>query len=255
MSFCEKCGAYIPIGETACPACGHDPEAEARAAREAAAKAAAEEKARQAAAAAAAFRQQQEAEAEQRRAAAEAEARAARERLRQEEERRRAEEAHRWQQDPRQRQGYSGGAARSQYASERTGRTGTQYTSQRTGAQSTWTPPWQASQTNRDEAMRRQASDSAANQKLSILSYIGPLFVIPMLSRPNDDFARYHANQGLSLFLAGAAMNLACGILGLDGLTGLVSLAQLAGAVIGIRNVLRGKKDPLPLIGNWKLLK
>ena len=36
LSFCDKCGAYIPIGETECPACGYDPEAEAKKAAEAA---------------------------------------------------------------------------------------------------------------------------------------------------------------------------------------------------------------------------
>ena len=35
MAFCDKCGAYIPIGETACPACGFDPEEEIRKAKEA----------------------------------------------------------------------------------------------------------------------------------------------------------------------------------------------------------------------------
>ena len=35
MAYCKKCGAYIPIDETACPACGYDPEEEARQAREA----------------------------------------------------------------------------------------------------------------------------------------------------------------------------------------------------------------------------
>ena len=33
MAYCKKCGAYIPIGDTACPACGYDPEEEARLAR------------------------------------------------------------------------------------------------------------------------------------------------------------------------------------------------------------------------------
>ena len=37
MSFCDKCGAYVPIGDTVCPACGYDPEAEAKKAAEAAA--------------------------------------------------------------------------------------------------------------------------------------------------------------------------------------------------------------------------
>ena len=35
MSYCPRCGAYIPIGETACPACGYDPKAEERAREEA----------------------------------------------------------------------------------------------------------------------------------------------------------------------------------------------------------------------------
>ena len=34
MAYSKKCGAYIPMGETACPACGYDPEAEERQARE-----------------------------------------------------------------------------------------------------------------------------------------------------------------------------------------------------------------------------
>ena len=46
MSFCDKCGAYIPIGETECPACGYDPEAEAKKAAEAAQRAAEEERRR-----------------------------------------------------------------------------------------------------------------------------------------------------------------------------------------------------------------
>ena len=58
MNTCEKCGAYIPIGETACPACGYDlAEQEKRAAEEARRKAAEEARRRAA-----------EAEAEKRRA-------------------------------------------------------------------------------------------------------------------------------------------------------------------------------------------
>ena len=46
LSFCDTCGAYIPIGETECPACGYDPEAEAKKAAEAAQRAAEEERRR-----------------------------------------------------------------------------------------------------------------------------------------------------------------------------------------------------------------
>ena len=60
MNTCEKCGAYIPIGETACPACGYDPAENERRAKEEARRKAAEEARRRAA----------EAEAERRRAQA-----------------------------------------------------------------------------------------------------------------------------------------------------------------------------------------
>lgn len=256
MSFCEKCGAYVPIGETVCPACGHDPEAEARAAREAEEKAAAEEKARQAAAAAAAFQQQQAAEAQAKRKAAEEQAREARERLRQEEERRRAEQQRRWEQDPRQQQGFTGGAAQGQYASQRAEAPKTQYTSQRTDS-GAWSPPWQETQRSAGAGydQRQRAADSVAHEKLSILSYLGILFLIPLLTRKDDDFARYHANQGLSLFLASAALTTLGSITGLGILGAAATIFQIYGAVKGISNVLRGKKEPLPFIGNWKLIK
>lgn len=49
MNTCEKCGAYIPIGETACPACGYDPAEKEKRAREEARRQAAEEARRRAA--------------------------------------------------------------------------------------------------------------------------------------------------------------------------------------------------------------
>ncbi len=272
MAFCDKCGAYIPIGETACPACGYDPEEEARKAKEAeeaeARRRAEEEAKQQAEAQAAAARKRAEEDAEARRKA-QAESWAAQQR-KQEDARRRAEQV-------RQRQQYyTGGAAQSQYASQRTGQSKayqSQYTSQRTGSSQQWAPPWQetrnhgnaqsqstyqgytGSQSQQYADMREKAADSVANQKLSILSYIPwvPTFLIPLLARKDDDFARYHANQGLSLFLVTAAAS------ALEPVSGLFPLVGLGFGVYcmvkGIRNVLSGKKEPLPLIGNWKLIK
>lgn len=235
MAYCKKCGAYIPIGETECPACGYDPEAEARQAEEAKAKA--EEEARRKKAA--------DEAAEKERSWAQQE--------REREERQRAK----WSQDPRQSQGYGGGAAQSQYASQRTGKNSTagQYTSQRTG----WAPPWQetqnhgASQSYYDQRNRAKAADSANNQNLSILSYLGPLFLIPLLTRPNDDFARYHANQGLILFLFNGLVSIAAGASG--GLASLAGIFTIYCMIKGIGNVRKGKKEPLPFIGGLKLLK
>src|SRR3954470_1008619 len=45
-------------------------------------------------------------------------------------------------------------------------------------------------------------SDIEQNKVYAILAYLGPLFLVPLLAAPNSKFARYHANQGLVLFLA-----------------------------------------------------
>ena len=243
MAFCKKCGAYIPIDETVCPACGYDPDEEARKAKEAeeAARRAEEEKKR--------------AEEEERKRKEKEAAWAERERRREEEERRRAEE--------RRKQGYAYGAAQAQYTSQHTGQ-GSAYQSQQTSQHTgqTWTPPWsqqqsasgaQQSQTDYS-AMQQQAKESVDNQKLSVLSYLGPLLVIPLLSRSDDDFARFHTNQGLALFITNALVGLAGEMLG--GLVGAAgSVFGLYCMIKGISNVLKGKKEPLPLIGNFKFLK
>lgn len=230
MAFCKKCGAYIPIGDTACPACGYDPEEEARLAREAKEKAEEEERQKK-----------------------EAEKKARQERERQEQKRKQ------WSQDPRQSQGYGGGAAQAQYASQRTDQTSTQ--GQSASGRTGWAPPWQETQNHGSAAQSRvdyearnraRAGDSAANQGLSVLSYLGFLFLIPLLTRPNDDFARYHANQGLVLFLFNGLLSLLAGSSALAGMGWIFSLYC---CIKGIRNVLQGKKEPLPLIGKLRLLK
>ena len=101
--------------------------------------------------------------------------------------------------------------------------------------------------------MRDQAKASVDNQKLSVLSYLGPLVFIPMFARSNDDFARYHTNQGLVLFLANAALGIVAGGSGLLATAG--SCFSIYCMIKGISNVLKGKKEPLPLIGGIKLLK
>lgn len=248
MEYCKKCGAYIPIGETTCPACGYDPEEEARQARE---------------------RQEREAEEARRRKeaeeAAEKERREKERRAKQqqswaEQERKREEERRqRWGRDPRQGQSYSSGAAQSQYTSQRTGQSGTQsqYTSQRTDKQTGWTPPWKETRNRTSsssasyEENRARAADSAANQDQSTLSYLGPLFLIPLFTRPNDDFARFHAGQGLNLFLLEAlSVSIFAGPLRAAGI-----LFSIYCAIKGISSVRKGKKEPLPLIGKLKLFR
>lgn len=240
MAYCKKCGAYIPIGETACPACGYDPEAEERQARE--------------------QKERQEEEARRKKEAEEAAEKERREKERRSQQQKTWAEQERRRREREKRQGqnytgYTGGSAtQSQYSSQQT----TQNTSQnrRTG----WTPPWKETQGQSssyyDTAYAKnkaQAQDSAANQHLSILSYLGPLFMIPLFTRPNDDFARFHANQGLNLLILNGLLTLLGNASGLIPTLG--GIFSLYCTFKGIGNVLKGKKEPLPLIGTFRFLK
>ena len=89
-------------------------------------------------------------------------------------------------------------------------------------------------------------SNVDSSKVLSALSYFGILFVLPYLLCQNDDFAKFHAKQGMILFLAGIIAKTIASILGLGWA---VSLAKIYFIYKGVTNVLNGKREPLPYIG------
>mgnify|MGYP002689030352 FL=1 len=52
-----------------------------------------------------------------------------------------------------------------------------------------------------DTTSQFDPQDINNNKGMSVLAYIGFLFLVPLLACPNSKFARYHTNQGLVLFL------------------------------------------------------
>ncbi len=95
--------------------------------------------------------------------------------------------------------------------------------------------------------------DIEANKVMAILAYIWILFLVPLLAAKDSRFARFHAYQGVSLFIAWIAVNALQWILpyNLSGIAWLLSLGLLALAVIGIMNAYNGKAKPLPVIGGF----
>ena len=125
-------------------------------------------------------------------------------------------------------------------------------------------------------------NDIKDNKIFALLSYIGPLFLVPVLAAPKSKYARFHANQGLVLFLAELIIALplraldwlngfifgnfslfygwlsfgpalVSGVIGLLGLA--VGMLALVLAVIGVINAFQGKANELPFIGKIKILK
>ena len=117
-------------------------------------------------------------------------------------------------------------------------------------------------------------TDIEANKGPALLSYFGLLVLIPIFAAKHSPYARYHANQGLVLFvgmlvwavidgavtaLLRALLGNALGLWGMYSLCGTALNIVYAGfsilAVIGIINVLNERAKELPIIGKYKLLR
>lgn len=115
-----------------------------------------------------------------------------------------------------------------------------------------------------DTTSQFDPQDINNNKGISVLAYIGFLFLVPLLACPNSKFARYHTNQGLVLFLLEFALGVVTGILGIIPIAGLIiggllsavgGIFTLVLMIMGIINAAQGQAKELPLIGKITLLK
>jgi len=233
VGFCEKCGSYIPIDETACPACGHDPGATYKPPE---------------------YRPPEYEPAQQqspppretknpysstyRQSYGSAAARQEREK----EPWNRAPDRDPW--DSRAQTGAGGAQERQSYtaSSAQSPSSGSVYGS---AAQNTHRAPYTV------------PGDISDNRYLCILCYLGPLFLIPFLLRRHSPFVRFHCNQGLVLLLAWWLLDFCAGFVFLLGW-----MIQLIGGILyliamfrGISSAVRGRMDKLPLIGDLTILR
>ncbi len=103
-------------------------------------------------------------------------------------------------------------------------------------------------------------NDISNNKVMAILAYFGILVLVPLLAAKESPFARFHANQGLVLFVASiicfiiaAVLSSISSWLGLIGTILYIVIGVLA--IIGIINAATGKAKQLPLIGGIQLIK
>ncbi len=101
--------------------------------------------------------------------------------------------------------------------------------------------------------------DIQKNKGMAILSYISILVLIPIFAAKDSKFARFHANQGLILFVAEIVLGIVCAALGFIPVVGwivnaVVYLVEVAYMILGIVYAAQGKAKDLPIIGQYKLL-
>lgn len=110
--------------------------------------------------------------------------------------------------------------------------------------------------------------DIADNKVMAVLAYFGFLVFVPIVAAKDSKFARFHANQGLILFITAVVYWVAYLIV--TAVLTAISwrLGAAAGvilslfwiifsvfAIIGIVNAAQGKAKELPLVGRIRILK
>jgi uncharacterized membrane protein len=118
--------------------------------------------------------------------------------------------------------------------------------------------------------------DVQNHKAVAILAYI--FFVIPLVAAPHSKFARFHANQGLLLFILWCAAFIGIVILNVGWriispylesiailqfffgcIVYLLPVFMLVGmfvlTIMGIVNAANGEKKSLPMLAHWSLIK
>ena len=207
MAYCKKCGAYMPDNFDRCLACGFSEGAAQAQAKAEAERAAAEEKRRA---------QQQEAE--------------------------------RWAKEEKQRRESNtseDGWTRVNYGSSSRSNGSRQNTDYYINKVK------QAGNTageyfyKAEEKMKSAGIDKS--KALAALSYISFLWVLPYIFCSGDEFAGFHAKQGLILFICNFVLDILSIAAPIMWALKVVSFLLM---LVGIKNALTGEKKRLPFIGN-----
>lgn len=101
-----------------------------------------------------------------------------------------------------------------------------------------------------NKAGRPRSSSASMNKGLAALSYLSILFILPYILCPEDRFARFHAKQGLALFVFGAIADVISAIVPIGWV---LTLFRIWCIFKGMSNAGAGREEPLPYIGKYVL--
>ncbi|PIE77198.1 MAG: hypothetical protein CSA13_00745 [Clostridiales bacterium] len=95
------------------------------------------------------------------------------------------------------------------------------------------------------------------NKWVAFVAYIWILFIVPLVVDSQNEFYRFHANQGLILFILGIVFTVASWVIPYVGW--IISLAgwviSLVFMILGMVNAYNEEMKELPIIGNIRILK
>ena len=117
-----------------------------------------------------------------------------------------------------------------------------------------------------DETEKFTEKDIDSAAFFAPIAYLGILFFVPLLIKPNSEYVKYHVNQGLVLLLTELATYVAILLIGLLlNLVGLwifticlftvSNLYFILCIIVGAYNATSGYAKEVPLVGRWRIIK
>ena len=92
----------------------------------------------------------------------------------------------------------------------------------------------------------KNMSNLSSEQKIwGAVGYLWILSLVALTARKNDEFVRFHASQGVLLFVV-SIVGIVLGPLGM-----ILNIILTIGAVVGIIKAWQGEKWPMPIIGGF----
>lgn len=118
---------------------------------------------------------------------------------------------------------------------------------ERESVKDTWKTYTSESSSSAQHRAQNTVSGAGSSTKLmSIISYISFLFLFPLLFRPEDRKAGFHARQGLRLFIYSVVCD---SLIWIPGIGKLLQISRIYLLIKGIINAANDREEPLPFIG------
>ena len=103
---------------------------------------------------------------------------------------------------------------------------------------------------NKSQNSVSDEKDINENKAIALLSYIGFLFLVPLLTKKDSKFCLFHAKQGLVIFIVEMVAWFFLSFWQIAFFGMLLNLGAFVLSIIGIINVLDGKTKKIPITGD-----
>jgi fumarate reductase subunit D len=107
-------------------------------------------------------------------------------------------------------------------------------------------------QNNQQNTQAPQSQPQGQTNVMALISYIGILCLIPIFAKPQDEFVKFHAKQGLVIFGGEVITAILSGAIPLlVAIWMLLNLYWVVLSILGIINVVKNEKKNLPFVGQF----